>query len=589
MTGRTRIDAFERRRLLKAISAGTIGAIGAAGASGAASATSHDDTHYENPLYGPDFADPTIHRADDGTWWAYASNMSYTDDADERLVPICSSTDLVDWTYEGEAFDSRPGWLYGSVWAPDIHYYDGQWVLFYALWPRDDDDDLVPGIGLATADTPDGPFTDHGEILSNPDHPYPGNTIDPYFVAHEGTPYLFWGNFNGVYYVELTDDLRDVRYGTFDQIAGSAYEGPNLFYRDGYWYFFGATGDCCDGFDSTYEVEVGRSETLFGPYYDRDGTPMLERDEWNAGPTHLGDDERFVAPGHGDVTVDDDGTYWFVYHAYDTEGPENADDYGWPPARQLFLDRIYWTSDGWPIIGGDETPSASAPAPNLGQRPAPVDDGTYRVSSTDGRVLAVDGTDDGASAVVTTTVGGPRARWQVTRLSGGAYVLENVASGLALEVENGDTTDGADVQQWPWHRHPTQRWYLHDEGNGTYSLENACSGNVATLENDTAAERANVVQASRNGGDNQRWRFEVVDDGEAGPPAIGTDASPPTDSNDDGLYDDVDGDGETTHDDVAVFFEHLEDDAVRNNAEYFDFDENGRLGFGDVVELLRDV
>ncbi|WP_087714761.1 family 43 glycosylhydrolase [Natronolimnobius baerhuensis] len=583
MTGPTGIDALERRRLLQAIGAGTLGAVGLAGTSGSALATSDDELSYENPLYGPDFADPAVHRDDDGTWWAYASNMSYTDNADERLVPILSSTDLVDWTYEGEAFDSRPGWLYGSVWAPDIHYHDGEWVLFYALWPRDDDDEEVPGIGVATSDTPDGPFTDHGEILSNPDHPYPGNTIDPYFVEYEGQPSLFWANFRGIYAVELTDDLRDFRAETFQQVAGDAYEGPNIFYREGYWYLFAATGDCCDGFDSTYEVEVGRAENPFGPYYDREGTPLLERDEWNAGSTHLGDNERFIAPGHGDVTVDDDGTHWFCYHAYDTEGPEIADVYGWPPARQLFLDRIYWTADDWPIIGGDETPSLSAPVPNLGQQSVPVADGTYRIVSADGGTLAVDGPDDGASAVVTTTGDDSAAEWHVSRLSGGEYLLENAASEQALEVETADTDEGANVQQWPWHRHPTQRWYLHVNDDGTYRLENACSGHIAALE----GASANVIQSSWTGDDDQRWTFEAVDTD--GPEPIGNSASAPTDPNGDGLYTDITGDGETTHDDVATLFEHLQDETVQDNPEYFDFAGNEEVGFSDVTELLRQV
>ncbi len=72
MTGPTGIDALERRRLLQAIGAGTLGAVGLAGTSGSALATSDDELSYENPLYGPDFADPAVHRDDDGTWWAYA-------------------------------------------------------------------------------------------------------------------------------------------------------------------------------------------------------------------------------------------------------------------------------------------------------------------------------------------------------------------------------------------------------------------------------------------------------------------------------------------------------------------------------------
>ncbi|WP_090617445.1 fibronectin type III domain-containing protein [Natrinema salaciae] len=57
----------------------------------------------------------------------------------------------------------------------------------------------------------------------------------------------------------------------------------------------------------------------------------------------------------------------------------------------------------------------------------------------------------------------------------------------------------------------------------------------------------------------------------------------------DGLYDDVDGDGQTTHADVNAFYEHLEADGVQENPDAFDFDGNGRVGFADVLDLLRRV
>ncbi|SEQ73461.1 cellulase family glycosylhydrolase [Natrinema salaciae] len=57
----------------------------------------------------------------------------------------------------------------------------------------------------------------------------------------------------------------------------------------------------------------------------------------------------------------------------------------------------------------------------------------------------------------------------------------------------------------------------------------------------------------------------------------------------DGLYDDVDGDGQTTHADVDAFYEHLEADGVRDNPDAFDFDGNGRVGFSDVLDLLRRI
>lgn len=63
----------------------------------------------------------------------------------------------------------------------------------------------------------------------------------------------------------------------------------------------------------------------------------------------------------------------------------------------------------------------------------------------------------------------------------------------------------------------------------------------------------------------------------------------PQDTTGDGLYNDVNGDGQTTHGDVNVLFEYIESDAVQNNPEKFDFDENGQISFSDVLALLRRI
>ncbi|MDF9747286.1 glycoside hydrolase family 5 protein [Natrinema salsiterrestre] len=57
----------------------------------------------------------------------------------------------------------------------------------------------------------------------------------------------------------------------------------------------------------------------------------------------------------------------------------------------------------------------------------------------------------------------------------------------------------------------------------------------------------------------------------------------------DGLYEDVNGDNETTHGDVNTLFEHRDADGVQNNPEQFDFDGNGRFGFSDILALLEEL
>ncbi len=493
----------DRRTVLKSIGVGAF----VTGATRSVTATTDDSTHYHNELYGPHFPDPTVHRADDGTWWAYGTNMNRENDSDERLVPILSSPDLVDWTYEGEAFTERPGWTYGSIWAPDIHYYDGEWIMFYSLEPRPWESGEF-GIGLAKSDTPDGPFTDYGQVIGDGDT---GGTIDGYFVEYEGTPYLFWGSFQGIYVTELTPDLQDHYPPTTAQVAGDAYEGANVFYRNGYWYLFLATGTCCDGYDSTYEVEVGRSTDFFGPYYDASGTDVMQYDEHNAGIAQFTSNDRFQAPAHGDVTIDDDGNYWFVCHAYDTNDREFVDGV---PARQFFLDRIEWTDDDWPVIGGDKTPSLQSVLPNSGGDDPVIADGIYEiVNANSGKPMEVANaaTDDGGNVRQWSANVCACQRWWVAHVGGGEYRIVNQNSLKALDVTDGSTDPGASLQQWTWWTGGMQKWYVVDNGDGTFRLENVNSGHVADVTNGSTADGADIVQAEYQGTAAQHWEFEFVE------------------------------------------------------------------------------
>ncbi|WP_169051768.1 family 43 glycosylhydrolase [Halorhabdus amylolytica] len=343
---------ISRRTLLKAAGIGAVGTA-AAGAVGSTMIDSGPD-YYRNPVYEPHFPDPTVLHVD-GTYYAYGTNMKRSDIADERLTPILSSTDLVDWTYVGEGFDSRPGWVYGSIWAPDIAYYDGQYYLYYSLAPRDGH---TYGIGVATADDPSGPFTDRGAVITDETEGRPGH-IDPYFHCEDGTPYLLYGSFYGIWGIELTSDGLEPVSGTKFQLAGDAYEGTILHERNGYYYLFLSTGNCCAGLDSTYELEVGRARSLTGPYHDQSGTDLRDIDREHSGVAVLSGSQRFPGPGHGDVTTFDDGSDWLLYHAYDAREGGYVDG---TFRRVLMVDRIRWR-DGWPVVACDGRPSVRSTVP----------------------------------------------------------------------------------------------------------------------------------------------------------------------------------------------------------------------------------
>ncbi len=303
---------------------------------------------YNNPVFEPVLADPTVFQDPKSKlFYAYGTEDHWADGKGSRLVPILESKDLVDWAYVGEAFRTKPTWKdAGGIWAPDINYINGQYYLYYSYstWG-----DKNPGIGLAIADNPKGPFVDHGKLFSSKEMDVP-NSIDPYYYAEKGKSYLFWGSFSdlptqGTYAIALTADGKKVKdYSTKTKIAAGDFEAVMIHKKDDYYYFFGSKGSCCEGSKSTYHVMVARSKSLLGPYIDKNGKSILERGN---GSLVIKGSRRYTGPGHNSgVITDKDGNDWILYHAIDVNrGKLNNGT----SRRVLMLDNLSW-EDGWPTI-----------------------------------------------------------------------------------------------------------------------------------------------------------------------------------------------------------------------------------------------
>lgn len=296
---------------------------------------------YTNPVFEPVLADPSIIKGEDGFFYAYGTEDNWGDGMGARLVPIIRSDNLVDWEYIGEAFEEKPHWKEeGGIWAPDISYFNDQYYLYYSqsVWG-----DANPAIGVATSSSPEGPFQDQGKLFDSLEIGV-NNSIDPQLFIDDDTPYLFWGSWYGIWGIELSEDGLDYVGDKF-QIASTDFEAPYIIKRGHYYYFFGSKGSCCEGQFSTYNVAIGRAESLEGPYLDKDGDDIIR----TSGTDILVGGDRFVGPGHNAIITDDADQDWIVYHAIDKEEPWIGDG---TTRRPLMLDKIYWEDD-WPIIEGE--------------------------------------------------------------------------------------------------------------------------------------------------------------------------------------------------------------------------------------------
>lgn len=308
------------------------------------------DTLYQNPLFEPDLADPTIIQASDGYFYAYGTENAWSNGIN-RLIPIVRSKNLVKWEYISDAFTTKPEWISSEsryLWAPDVVFSNGTYYLYYSFSKWGDSN---PGIGLATSNYPYGPFTDQGKIFDASSIGV-SNCIDPFYIedgsGRNKKKYLFFGSYAGIYGIELSDDMITTT-GTKFKIAGNGFEASYIYVKDNKYYYFGSNGNCCEGADSKYHISVAVADNIKGPYFTKDGVDIIA-DEQEGTAFLVGDiSVGWVGPGHnGQIITDDKGRDFILYHAVSYANPLL-----WNGAtrRPLMMDEVIWT-DGWPTIEG---------------------------------------------------------------------------------------------------------------------------------------------------------------------------------------------------------------------------------------------
>ncbi len=183
-------------------------------------------------------------------------------------------------------------------------------------------------------------------IGSNPSDDW--NAIDPNVVFDEqDQPWLAFGSFWGgikLRKLERTTGRLSSQDQTLYSLASrprsselpGAIEAPNIIRKNNYYYLFVSFDFCCRGKDSTYNIRVGRSRRVTGPYFDRSGKPMME----GGGTLVVAGAGRWAGPGHCSILQERDGDR-LVYHAYDTE---------WRGVPTLRISSIRWDAEGWPTI-----------------------------------------------------------------------------------------------------------------------------------------------------------------------------------------------------------------------------------------------
>lgn len=251
-------------------------------------------------------------------------------------------------------------------------------------------------------------------------------------------------------------------------------EATTVTYRNGWYYLLGTHGTCCDGVNSTYNIVVGRSRSVTGPYLDNMGRDMLA----GGGKMVIDAADRQFGAGHFGRYIEDDGVEKMSFH-----WEADLDRSG---RSVLAIRPILWVND-WPVAG------------DL------FEDGTYEISSVRrgyALELAVD-----------------FVRQQIERKSWRVDPNEPIVVHPNQKLKDviGTWPEGpVDARIGDWMNRPHQRWtitavpeaggYL---GGQYYKIQ--IEGTDRTL---AATEGAEVIVVPEfKGAPEQLWRMEQLIDG----------------------------------------------------------------------------
>ena len=299
---------------------------------------------YRNPVEQTDVQDPAVYE-DNGTFYLFASG------SDDSIIPMMVSSNLTGWELAISVFndETKPTFISGvSADKPSVAKVGDRYLLYYSMYKSAENS----GIGVAVADLITGPYVDQGKILLGSGYGISG-AVSPSFFSDGSSNYLVFGNFGGIYIVELSEDGMSIAAGAAPvKVASELFDAPCITVKDGSYYMFASIGSTAGGADSSCQQVVGRADSVYGPYFDKNSRAMTD----DGYELLIKSSSKFAGPGHGSVFDVRDGNTWIIYNAFDLSDVSKG--------RTLMLDRVNWI-DGWPSVRGSiGSFSADAPALN---------------------------------------------------------------------------------------------------------------------------------------------------------------------------------------------------------------------------------
>ena len=307
---------------------------------------------FSNPLI-PQRADPFVYRHSDGFYYFTASVPEY-DRVEVRrsqtLAGLAGAKAVDVWRKPSS------GPMSDLIWAPEIHFVDGEWIVYFAAAPsREIKDELFQHRIYALSTSATNPLDGSWQMRGRVDTGRDTFCLDATSFVHRGRRYFVWaqkdlaipGNSN-LYIAPMASGTKlagaAVRLSRpeFDwEIQGFLVnEGPAVIQRRGKVFI-------------SYSASATDERYCMGLLHAEESADLLDPRSWSKArePVFGTSVERGVfGPGHNSFTVSEQGTRdLFVYHARNYREIEG--DPLWNPDRHTCVQALEWDEMGMPVFG----------------------------------------------------------------------------------------------------------------------------------------------------------------------------------------------------------------------------------------------
>ena len=404
-----------------------------------------------------------------------------------------TSTDLVNWTVAPTVFapGTFPGWItnyvsgfQGNFWAPECVFMNGRYYLYYSCSMGG----RPCAIGVATS-TDLNTWTDQGMVVYSDNNTLYGS-IDPAVFADARGDYwmTFGSHLTGIWMCRIDPATgKRVANTPLKNVAGTSpwceHEASYMMQHGGYYYLFYNKGICCAGTNSTYYVQMGRSQNPDGPFLDQNGVDLL----LGGGTNFLTGRDNYLGPGQVGLFTENNINY-LTYHYYD------GSKTGGPPT--LAIGKLSWGATGWPSLTQDW-----------------VAPGTYTIAGQGNglRWAAAACASPTAQALVQSPATGQACQqWTFAPLGSGVYSITNVQSGLKADVAGCDETAGTPIGLAAASLLNCQRFRVEPAADGSLVLASYYGSRVVEVPNASTAAGQQLALGDYSGCLCQRWTLTAV-------------------------------------------------------------------------------